>query len=127
MPTKVPPAQVPETHVALPAQAAPHAPQLALAVWRLTSQPLLATPSQSPKPALQVYVQLPAAHTVVAFARAGHAVVQLPQLATSFVRLRHAPPHAVSPAGHAITHVPPEQYSSDAHARPHAPQLLRSF
>ena len=48
----------------------PHAPQLLVSVWRLFSQPLDATPSQLPKPELQVpSVQVPVEHDSLAFAR----------------------------------------------------------
>ncbi len=48
-----------------------------------TSQPLAALPSQSAKPALQVYAQRPAAHSTALLARAAHAVPQAPQLRAS--------------------------------------------
>jgi len=53
-------------------QARPHAPQFVTLVVVLTSQPLLATPSQSAKPVLQVKPQVPPVHLTVALARAGH-------------------------------------------------------
>jgi hypothetical protein len=53
-------------------QARPHAPQFVTLVLMSTSQPLLATASQSAKPVLQVKPQTPLVHLVVALARAGH-------------------------------------------------------
>ena len=50
--------------------AAPHAPQFAALVVRSVSQPFVASPSQSPKPAAQVNPHAPAVQ-VAAAARAG--------------------------------------------------------
>jgi hypothetical protein len=60
--------QAASTQVAVPwvmLQAALHAPQCAAVVVRFTSQPLVAMfPSQSAKPALHTYWQLPSEHPV---------------------------------------------------------------
>jgi hypothetical protein len=58
----------------------PHTPQFATAVCRFVSQPLDVCVSQSPKLAMQERPQTPALHVVVAFAPAGHALPQEPQL-----------------------------------------------
>jgi hypothetical protein len=52
------------------------------------------------------------------------AAPQAPQLASSWVRSTHAPPHEVWPWGHA--QAPPAQTSVAAHAWPQAPQLSGS-
>lgn len=77
-------AQVPETHdaVALAGRhVAPHAPQCAGSEPSETSQPVEASPSQSPRPALQVDPHWPMAHTATASARVGHAAEHIPQCA----------------------------------------------
>src|SRR4051812_20739712 len=73
----VPPQEVlhrPATHELTPfgdAHADPHAPQLCTSVATFTSQPLVAFPSQSAKPASQrLIAQAPFTHCEVAWARA---------------------------------------------------------
>lgn len=60
-------------------QVASHAPQFAAEVLRLTSHPLLAVASQSPKPAVHAKPQVPLVHEIVALARAGQAFPHAPQ------------------------------------------------
>lgn len=64
-------------------QAAPQPPQLATLVFRFTSQPLAALPSQSRKPALQVNPQVPTRQEGAALASGGHTVPHIPQLFVS--------------------------------------------
>jgi hypothetical protein len=75
----------PAVHVVVPfafAQTFPQAPQFATLVFRFASQPSAATPSQFPKPALQVRIpHVPDEHVGVAFRRE-QALPQLPQFAT---------------------------------------------
>ena len=61
----------------------PQAPQLAASVAVLVSHPLAGLPSQSLKPASQVYAQLPALQAAVEWARASHGRLQAPQWKTS--------------------------------------------
>jgi hypothetical protein len=80
----VPRAQVPLAQVAAAlakAQTRPQAPQFRTSVVLFTSQPLVALPSQLPKPMLQATPQAPAVHDGDALARAGHWVPQAPQFA----------------------------------------------
>ncbi len=74
--------QTPAEQTWPPGQMTPQAPQLLLSPLRLTSQPLLATRSQSPKPMLQVVtVHAPAAQPGVPLITV-HARPQAPQWAT---------------------------------------------
>jgi len=57
---------------AVAVQALPQPPQLATSVVVWVSQPLLASPSQSAYPLLQVNPQSPLMHAVVALAALGH-------------------------------------------------------
>jgi hypothetical protein len=79
--------QVPAAQLSLPlasAQVELHAPQF-VSEFSGVSQPLVASLSQSPKPALQaIRVQLPDEHVVAALA-CTHAVLQPPQLTLVFV------------------------------------------
>jgi hypothetical protein len=84
----------PPTQAAVPlvvVHAVPQAPQFPTLVARLVSQPLLASLSQSPKPALQVKPHAPAAQVLVLFGREGHTVPQAPQFAVSAARLVSQP------------------------------------
>ena len=68
-----------------------HALQLLTSVFRLTSQPLLARPSQSAKPALQAPIaQVPLLQVAAAFANV-HLVPQALQLLTSVFKLTSQP------------------------------------
>ena len=73
------------------AQLVPQAPQFATSLAVGVSQPLVSEVSQSPKPALQLTPQVPAAHAGPAFGRAGHGVAQAPQLAMSSARCASQP------------------------------------
>jgi hypothetical protein len=64
-------------------QTEPQAPQLAESLAVLVSHPLEGLPSQSLKPASQVYAQLPALQAAVEWALASHARPQPPQWKTS--------------------------------------------
>ena len=75
--------QVPLEQVCVAVHARPQAPQLATLVERFTSQPVVATPSQSAKPVAQVRPQRDAAQVRVALAPVGHEVPQAPQFAGS--------------------------------------------
>lgn len=92
--------QVPPVHVATapgpPGHALPQLPQVAGSA-RSASQPLLASPSQSSKPAAQVRLQARAAHDAVAFAPVGQASPQPPQWDTS-VRRSTSQPLAALPS-----------------------------
>lgn len=76
--------QTPAVQVVVPLafeQTLPQEPQFATLVFRLASQPLAATPSQLPKPALHVRMpQAPDEQVAVAFRRE-HTMPQLPQFA----------------------------------------------
>jgi len=86
----------------------PHALQLLTSALRLTSQPFAALPSQSAKPALQLWIpHTPAVHLGVALGRL-HTVPQLPQLLMSvpftFVSQTVAGlvSHSAKPVGHVL-------------------------
>ena len=111
--------------------ARPHTPQLVVETRRSTSQPLLATPSQSAKPIAQVKPHAPEEHVAVALARVGHAAPQLPQLATLDRRSTSQPSLAprlqsAKPVAQVKPHAPEEHvavaFAGDAHGRSHAPQ-----
>ncbi len=116
--------------------AAAQAPQLLTLVARSVSQPLVATPSQSPRPVLQRKPQVDEAQVVVAPVRAGQALRQAPQLATSVVLLISQPSapdalQSVKPGTHAKMHAPvaqaPKALGGSAQALPHVPQFERSM
>jgi hypothetical protein len=118
----------PAVHVAVAfagaVAAAPQRPQCATLVSRFVSQPLLALPSQSPKPALHVKPHALDAQTAVAFARLGHAMLQAPQCCGELVvsvhiplQLGSAPQPLTQPLVASQNGVPPEQ------RRPHIPQF----
>ncbi len=108
-------------------QAWPHAPQSAVVLARLVSQPLDAMPSQSPKPAEQV----PTVHaedthpSAVVWVRA-HTVPHALQLEGSLEVLAQYPEHVVSGDAQVVVHAPPEHTVPAAHVWPHAPQLALS-
>ncbi len=74
----------------------PHAPQLVAAVSD-ASQPLLGSPSQSPKPAAHRSTQLPISQAAVAIAPAGHTRLHTPQCWTSVAVFTQRPPQIASP------------------------------
>ncbi len=108
--------QAPDVHadVALArAHARPQAPQFAALVFRLASQPVLATLSQSPKPASQrCTVQAPPPQPSVAWASV-QTLPQLPQFAGSTDTFAQycagAVPQVLSGAAHVVVHAPREQ------------------
>jgi hypothetical protein len=123
---------VPETHVCPDAQARPHAPQWAVLVWMLTSQPSPAIALQLPKPAAHASPQAPLVQVAVALGPVGHASPQRPQLEVLLVTLTSQPSAAVplqlpKPVEHAATpHVPERQKAmalGSEHAVPQPPQL----
>lgn len=101
----------------------PHVPQFALSVRRSRSQPFAALPSQLPKPVLQVRPQVEAIQVAMAFARAGQALLQVPQCAGFDVVFTQLPPQEV---GVGPAHVTPqalaEQRSPGAQALSQVPQ-----
>jgi hypothetical protein len=109
-----------------------HAPQLALSLLRLTSQPLAGLPSQLAKPALQLaMVHAPAAQPAVALA-SEQTVLQVPQLVAlvwvlvSQPSLR-LPLQLPRPGEQMMPQSPPVQLAVppvDTQARPQAPQLV---
>ncbi len=129
----------PAAHVAAalvaPAHTVPHAPQLLVAVRRLVSQPLSATPSQLPYPSTQVRTHALLTHAVVAFAPAMQTVPHVPQFeALVCVLVSHPlaalPSQSAKPAEHddpqrAEVHVR-VALSTAGQAVPHAPQLSAS-
>lgn len=108
----------------------PQLPQWFVSFVVFVSQPFAGFPSQSPKPALQGYVQLPALHAAPVLERAVHMVPHVPQLLGSVVVARHTPEQLVCPGGHAWPQVPAAQVAlppaAGAQTRRHAPQLLTS-
>jgi hypothetical protein len=129
---QVPPAQA---DVALgSAQARPQAPQLALLLWRLVSQPLAAAPSQSPEPALHaITVHAPAAQPLAATEGSAQARPHAPQWSGSIEVLAQkggAPPTAGQVArggAQVVPHAPPEQTWPAAQVVRQAPQLALSL
>jgi hypothetical protein len=126
-----PSVQVPVEHVAV-ALARLHAtlqpPQCVFVVVGC-SQPLVASLSQLPKPAVQVpRVQVPLGHVAVAFARP-QATPQPPQLVSVYRLCSQVVPSlsqsAVPGAHDDNEHTPPEhvRLSTTPHAAPQAPQL----
>jgi len=79
-------AQAPAAQVAVEfapeGQTARHEPQLAMSARTSVSHPEATLPSQSPKPALHVMPQVPAAQAGAEFAAVAHIVVHVPQLVT---------------------------------------------
>ena len=92
-----------------------HRPQFATDEARTTSQPLAASPSQSPHPASQRSPQAPAAQAPAACGRAGHATPHAPQFVADAARstsqpLAALPSQSAKPDAHtAIAHAPAEQ------------------
>lgn len=69
-------------------------PQFARSLRRSISHPLLASPSQFPRPGLHANPQRRAAHVAIAWGTAGHAVPQAPQWAALVVRSASHPESA---------------------------------
>jgi len=77
---------------------------------------------QLPRTLLQANVQLPFAHTGVAFGALGQVVVQFPQWAGSHSVLVHAPSQFVSPPTHSSVQDPFWQTCPAGHTVVHEPQ-----
>jgi hypothetical protein len=95
------------------AQVRPQTPQLAVVALRSVSQPLAATPSQSPKPAAQrTTVHAPAAQPFAATWASAQSWPQLPQFAGSIATLAQnalgAVPQVRSGDAQVVPHTPPE-------------------
>ena len=89
--------QVPLVQPAVPwlvLQAFPHEPQFATLVLLLTSQPVSASPSQLPYPALHVMPQAPPTHVAVPLVEL-QTFAQLPHLDGSLLRLISQPLEAL--------------------------------
>ena len=115
------------------AHAAPHAPQFAALVPRFVSQPLLATPSQSPSPVAQRdTAQDPPAHAATEVPGSAHDVAHAPQLSGSMAVLAQnggADPtagHVARPRAQVVPHAPPEHTWPAAHVVPQVPQFALS-
>ena len=106
-------------------QALPQAPQLDV-LAREVSQPLSATPSQSPLPLWQLHAQRPAAHRAVALGLAAQAFPHAPQWSTEARVSTHAPSQEVCPLAQVTVHAPPAQTPPLAQRRPHIPQFAGS-
>lgn len=105
-----------------PPQTTPQAPQLALSLLRLVSQPFDGVPSQSPRADME-QVHEPIAQPVVPDEPAPpHAAAQAPQLVALVSRFTQVPEQLTVPAGQA--HTPEEHTWPPVHAEPHAPQWV---
>jgi len=111
--------------------AAPHAPQLRTSEFGSTSQPFVASRSQSRKSPVHATVHAPALHAAVALARIGQTLLQRPQLRASSVKSDSQPfddmaSQSPRPATHVSEHVPVRHiavaYGPAGHVRKHAPQ-----
>ena len=109
-----------------------HAPQCETSASRFASQPLVGTPSHSPKPALQVNPHVLAVQRAVPFAAAGQTVPHAPQLLVAVAVLVSQPSVALplqlpKPALHAATAQLPAVHVAvafgSAQMREQAPQL----
>jgi hypothetical protein len=107
----MPPAQV-AVPLAYGPHAVPQAPQLAV-VLSVVSQPLPRTPSQLPKPLVQVTPHAPPAQVAVPLAYGPHAVPQVPQLEVELrlvsQPLPRRPSQLPKPLLQVTPHAPPEQ------------------
>lgn len=119
-----PHAHCPATQACVSAHWCPQEPQLDVLVAVSTSQPLLATLSQSAKLALHWYPQVDALQVRDALARVGQTWLQDPQWSGSVVVSTHCPPQFVCPLGQLVMHCPPEHTWFVPQALPHWPQLL---
>jgi hypothetical protein len=91
------------------------------------SQPLVATPSQSPKPAAQPpTTQLLEAHAFTVTLGNAQAVAQLPQCCELTVVLTQLPEQSVSPVPQVVVHALDEHTWPPGQALWHAPQLATS-
>jgi hypothetical protein len=104
------------THPWPEGQTTPQRPQLVLAL-SAASQPLLALPSQSPKPSAHRYAQVLSAQVAVALARAAQGRPQAPQCCGELVTVTSQPLLALpsqspKPAAHTNPHAPPEHVAA---------------
>jgi hypothetical protein len=116
--------QAPWVHDPPKGHVVPHAPQLALLVWRSTQvMPIPPPPpaGHAVSPVGQPAVQAPLTHVSAMGQRRPHA----PQLAGSVPVSVHWPPQVVSPAPH--THFPLVQLAPVPHAVPQVPQSKGSL
>ena len=110
---------VPASQRAPLVQAVLQAPQWVALVRVSVSQPLVALPSQLPKPVSQAATpHAPAAHSWPVAQAFPHA----PQWVVSLARVTHEPPHTLCPLGQLSRHMPSAQSSPAPQARPQAPQ-----
>jgi len=118
------------------AHALPHAPQFNAFVWRLASQPSVASMSQLAKPVLHVKEHVLAAQKFFAFAaeqmKFELVVPQPPQFEGSLfvstqTSFEFASWHLVVPPTQSVTHAPAWHTLPDAHAVPQSPQFFGSF
>ena len=124
-------AHAPDEHVEAAlarTQRRPHAPQFAVSVRRLASQPVVASWSQSAKPMEQLATaQPPLAQVVTAVCARAQPRPQAPQFVGSFCVLAQyadaEPVHAVSGAAQVVPQVPPEQTWPAGQLVPQVPQL----
>ncbi len=107
-------------------QRTPQPPQL-VSASRLVSQPFVASPSQSPKPRLQLMPQAPLAQKAAPLAGVGQALPQAPQAATSVLVLRQVPLQFCVPVWQEAAQVPMAQTWPAPQGLPQAPQFARSL
>lgn len=105
--------------------AAPQRPQCITLVCVLVSQPVAASPSQSPLPAPQIKPQRPSTHDAAPMAFIGHALLQAPQCAGSLSVFTQLAPQSINRSG-GQTHSPLEHIEPAAHCTPQRPQFARS-
>jgi hypothetical protein len=131
-----PRAQLPARHAAAAlakAHARPHDPQFAGSLVVAASQPLVALPSHSAKPATQVTAHAPREHAGTPLGRGGQALSQRPQWATA-LRVSVSQPLVALPsqfekfvAQVATAHAPAVHAAvalARLHPRPQAPQWV---
>jgi hypothetical protein len=82
---------------------------LATALWTSTSQPLVATASQLPKPGVQVMPQAPVVQLGAELTPDAQTVPQAPQLRGSLAVVAQTPLHSVVPLMHESMQAPAEQ------------------
>jgi hypothetical protein len=104
-------------------QSAPQAPQCAVVVRRLVSQPFEGSPSQSPKPRSQVRAQAPPRQAAVALEPPGQAREHEPQAVGSASSAPQRPEQKVVPPLHTLLHAPIEQAVPVGQRLPQRPQL----
>jgi hypothetical protein len=103
----------------------PQPPQLAASLPRVAvSQPLLASPSQSPKPLAHApTTHADPEHAFTATFESEQALVHEPQWLTSVVSFTQAPVQFVRPLPQVVVHTPLEHTVPPGHTLPHDPQL----